>query len=90
MCGILLVFVDQNTSKHRLTLPSPGSVITKPLPKDAPFFSGTQYSAFFPCDEKGLQTTVTLLKEEKGGEGFREIQTFQFGSSSSGDMEIRT
>lgn len=74
--------------------PSPDSIITKALPKDPPFYSGTQYSAFFPCDEKSLQTTVTLLKQKEGGQSFREIHTFQFGSSSSGDssctIEIQT
>jgi hypothetical protein len=89
MCGILLVFVDQNTWKHSLTRPSSGSVITKPLPNHPPFYSGSQYSAFFPCDEKSLQTTVTLLKQKEGGESFSEIHTFHFGESSS-MTEIRT
>ncbi len=70
-------------SGSELTFKLPDNIITKSLPKDPPFYSGRQHSAFFPCDAKNFQVTVTLLKSQEEGQSLSEIQTLQFGSSSS-------
>jgi len=76
-------FLNQITSETCADAALADNIITKSLPKDPPFYSGRQHSAFFPCDEKNFKVTVTLLKTKEEGQSFSEIQTLQFGSSSS-------
>ena len=78
-----LIVLPLVLSGPELSFKLPDNIITKSLPKDPPFYSGRQHSAFFPCDEKNFKVTVTLLKTKEEGQSFSEIQTLQFGSSSS-------
>ncbi len=68
----------------------PDKIVNHSSPKkpQRPFYSGSQHSWLFPCDERRLtgSLTVVLLKEEElpiegGGvaTAMREIETFEFG-----------